>query len=254
MRALLRQVDADPYRDAVRDAVLADDRAKLAELAGQEAALEQPPGFVAFLGESQGDPSRAAAAVVAGGGESAAGGPGPADDAGPYLRGDSEGQRERAVALVSGGRRRRPGQRRRPQQPGHCAADKGQMDEAIACFRRPSNSTRSSLWPVLNLAQAERLTAARDKLAAFQNGSYAPATQRGTPGPGGVVPDQEALPHGGRPVRRRLRRRPQAGRRPTTTATTPLALPRWPPPARAKTRPSSTTTSAPACASRPSTG
>src|SRR5262249_21651634 len=42
----------DPYRDAVRDAVLANDRAKLAELAGQPAALEQPPGFVAFLGES----------------------------------------------------------------------------------------------------------------------------------------------------------------------------------------------------------
>ncbi len=52
-RALLRRVDADPFRDAVRDAVLAEDRAKFVELAGQKAALEQPPGFVAFLGESQ---------------------------------------------------------------------------------------------------------------------------------------------------------------------------------------------------------
>src|SRR5262245_37902785 len=50
-RAVLRLVDADPYRDAVRDAVRADDRAKLVELAGGKAALEQPPGFVAFLGD-----------------------------------------------------------------------------------------------------------------------------------------------------------------------------------------------------------
>ncbi len=53
VRAVLRRLDADPYRDAVRDAVLANDNwAKLAELAGQSAALEQSPGFVAFLGES----------------------------------------------------------------------------------------------------------------------------------------------------------------------------------------------------------
>src|SRR5262249_57193550 len=52
VRAVLRRVDADPYRDAVRDAVLAGDRAKFAELAGRQAALDQPPGFAAFLGES----------------------------------------------------------------------------------------------------------------------------------------------------------------------------------------------------------
>jgi tetratricopeptide (TPR) repeat protein len=52
VRALLRRVDADVYRDAVRDAVMANDAAKVAELAGQAAALRQPPGFVAFLGES----------------------------------------------------------------------------------------------------------------------------------------------------------------------------------------------------------
>jgi tetratricopeptide (TPR) repeat protein len=51
-RAVLRLVDADAYRDAVRDAFLAADPAKIVELAGREAALEQPPGFVAFLGES----------------------------------------------------------------------------------------------------------------------------------------------------------------------------------------------------------
>jgi tetratricopeptide (TPR) repeat protein len=52
VRALLRRVDADPYRDAVRDVVLANDLAKMAELAGRPAALAQPSGFVAFLGES----------------------------------------------------------------------------------------------------------------------------------------------------------------------------------------------------------
>jgi tetratricopeptide (TPR) repeat protein len=53
VRALLKRVDADPYRDKVRDAVVANDRARFVELAGQKAALEQPPGFAAFLGESQ---------------------------------------------------------------------------------------------------------------------------------------------------------------------------------------------------------
>src|SRR5262249_61939644 len=53
VRTLLRRVDAEPYRDAVRDALLADDEAKFVELAGQKAALEQPPEFVAFLGEDR---------------------------------------------------------------------------------------------------------------------------------------------------------------------------------------------------------
>jgi tetratricopeptide (TPR) repeat protein/serine/threonine protein kinase len=56
VRSLLRQVDADPYRDAIRDAVLAHDRKKLVELAGRKTALEQPPGFAAFLGESDAIP------------------------------------------------------------------------------------------------------------------------------------------------------------------------------------------------------
>jgi tetratricopeptide (TPR) repeat protein len=71
VRALLRRVDADPYRDAMRDAVcdailamaaankaaamaaVKKAAAKMAELAGQGPALEQPPGFVAFLGHIQ---------------------------------------------------------------------------------------------------------------------------------------------------------------------------------------------------------
>jgi tetratricopeptide (TPR) repeat protein/tRNA A-37 threonylcarbamoyl transferase component Bud32 len=52
VRTLLRQLDAEPYRDAVRDGVLADDRAKIEKLARRKTALEQPPGFAAFMGES----------------------------------------------------------------------------------------------------------------------------------------------------------------------------------------------------------
>jgi tetratricopeptide (TPR) repeat protein len=51
VRTLLKRVDADSYRDAVRDAVRTDAGVKVVELAGRKAALEQPPGFVAFLGE-----------------------------------------------------------------------------------------------------------------------------------------------------------------------------------------------------------
>jgi tetratricopeptide (TPR) repeat protein len=52
VRDLLRRVDTDPYRDAVRDAVLAEDNAKVADLARRKDALDQPPGFVAVLGAS----------------------------------------------------------------------------------------------------------------------------------------------------------------------------------------------------------
>jgi tetratricopeptide (TPR) repeat protein len=52
VRAVLRRVDAHPYCDAVRDAVRGQNKAKLVELARRKEALEQPPGFVVFLGES----------------------------------------------------------------------------------------------------------------------------------------------------------------------------------------------------------
>jgi tetratricopeptide (TPR) repeat protein len=52
VRTVLRRVDANPYRDAIRDALLANDPTQFVELAERKTALEQPPGFVAFLGES----------------------------------------------------------------------------------------------------------------------------------------------------------------------------------------------------------
>ncbi len=53
VRAALQRLDADRYRDAVRDVILANDAAQMVELAGKPAALEQPTGFIAFLGENQ---------------------------------------------------------------------------------------------------------------------------------------------------------------------------------------------------------
>jgi Flp pilus assembly protein TadD len=51
VRAALRAVDPDPFRDAVRDVVQGSDRAALQTLIAQPEALTQPPGFTAFLGE-----------------------------------------------------------------------------------------------------------------------------------------------------------------------------------------------------------
>jgi tetratricopeptide (TPR) repeat protein len=52
VRVLLRAVDPDPYRVAVRDAIFGKDGAKLVELAGREQALAQPPGFAAAFGQN----------------------------------------------------------------------------------------------------------------------------------------------------------------------------------------------------------
>jgi tetratricopeptide (TPR) repeat protein len=54
LRAVLRAADPHPYRDAVRDAILARDGAMVRDLAARGEAPEQPPGFVAVLGESFG--------------------------------------------------------------------------------------------------------------------------------------------------------------------------------------------------------
>jgi tetratricopeptide (TPR) repeat protein len=54
IRAVLRAVDPHPYRDAVRDAILERDGSRVRDLAVRAEAPEQPPGFVAVLGESFG--------------------------------------------------------------------------------------------------------------------------------------------------------------------------------------------------------
>jgi Flp pilus assembly protein TadD len=43
---LLRQLDSDPFRDAMREAVIQADDSKITELSGQAAASQQPPRFI----------------------------------------------------------------------------------------------------------------------------------------------------------------------------------------------------------------
>jgi superkiller protein 3 len=53
---------------------------------------------------------------------------------------------------------------------------KGQLDEAIACYKQALNLDPKQVEARQGLARAERLAAARDKLAAYLNGSYTPAS------------------------------------------------------------------------------
>jgi tetratricopeptide (TPR) repeat protein len=59
---------------------------------------------------------------------------------------------------------------------GFALQDKGQLDEAIACFRKAIALDPKIAVAHSNLARAERLRSARDKLPAFRDGSYTPAT------------------------------------------------------------------------------
>jgi tetratricopeptide (TPR) repeat protein len=56
VRATLQVLDGNPYRDGVRDAVIAGNVANLIALANREEALQQPPGFAAFMGEEDNVP------------------------------------------------------------------------------------------------------------------------------------------------------------------------------------------------------
>lgn len=51
--ALLKRVDADPFRDTVRDAIVAVDQARFLQLVSQDEALQQPATFAEYLGEQK---------------------------------------------------------------------------------------------------------------------------------------------------------------------------------------------------------
>jgi Tfp pilus assembly protein PilF len=59
---------------------------------------------------------------------------------------------------------------------GNSLKGKGQLDEAIASFRKAIELAPDFTPYRTELARAERLAAARDRLADFQNGSYTPAS------------------------------------------------------------------------------
>jgi serine/threonine protein kinase/tetratricopeptide (TPR) repeat protein len=133
--ALLRHVDSDPYRDAFRDAVLARDRQKVVELAARAQALEQPAGFVAFLGycpliavERRRELLRAALSRW----------PGNLD----LLMGlahtspDGEGGLNEQVRWYQAAVAAAPANYVTHYNLGNALADKGQADEAIACYKK----------------------------------------------------------------------------------------------------------------------
>ena len=154
IRALLRRVDADPYRDAVRDAVVAEDRAKIAELAGQEAALEQPPGFVAFLGESGAIPVERRrqllqAAVSRGSGDLGL----LMTLGGTYPIQQEDGANDRlrwfqAAAAAA------PANVAAHNNLGIALKDKGQLDEAIAAYKKAIELNPNYAAPHCNLGLA----------------------------------------------------------------------------------------------------
>jgi serine/threonine-protein kinase len=59
---------------------------------------------------------------------------------------------------------------------GHLLAAKDRLDEAIASYQKAIQLDPKDAQPRTQLAKAERLAAARDKFAVFQNGSYTPAS------------------------------------------------------------------------------
>jgi tetratricopeptide (TPR) repeat protein len=134
VRALLRRVDADPYRDALRDAVLANLRTKVVELAQRKAALEQPPGFVALLGEYELIPVERRRQLL----QVAVGRPG---DLGLLMTlGNTYSINQKVAdecrcwfqAAVAAA----PGNAAAHNNLGYSLLGKGKVDEAIACFRR----------------------------------------------------------------------------------------------------------------------
>ncbi len=158
VRALLRLVDANPYRDAVRDAVLAEDRAKFVELAGQKAALEQASGFAAFLGESWAIPVERRrrllqAAVSRRSGDlgllMTLGGTYPVNQ----KDGADESLRWYQAAIAAA-----PANAAAHNNLGIALGDKGQLDAAIACYKKAIE-----LDPRLAMAHSNLGVALKDK-------------------------------------------------------------------------------------------
>jgi tetratricopeptide (TPR) repeat protein len=136
VRAVLRLVDADAYRDAVRDAVLADDRAKVVELAGQRVALEQPPGFVAILGKYPAITVERRRRLLAAAVSRRPGGLGLLMTLGNTYPCDQEDGASERLRWFQAGVAAAPDSLAALNNLGVALTDKGQVDEAIACYRK----------------------------------------------------------------------------------------------------------------------
>ena len=91
-------------------------------------------------------------------------------------------------------------------------AENGRLDEAIASYKKAIELDPKNTVAISGLRRAERQVAARDKFPGYQNGSFTPKTNEERLGLAEICLSKKLYRTRGRPLRRRLRRRPQAGR------------------------------------------
>ena len=219
VRAVLRKVDADPYRDAVRDAVLAGESAKVADLAGRADALEQPAGFVAFLGESLAIPVERRRHLL-----QAAVGRRPGDlgllmtlgKSYPFNSREWTDDRLRwfQAAVASA-----PTNSAAHNHLGIALMDKGQMDEAIASYKRAIELDPNYAMPHNNLGNALRDKGRLDEAIASYNKAIELDPKNAVPHTnlGNALQRQGPAGRGHRLLHEGHRARPEATPRPTPT-------------------------------------
>ena len=155
IRALLGRVDGEAYRDRVRDAYLADDTAKrISELAGQAVALEQPPGFVAFLGEIGAIPVERRRQLLQAAVSRRAGDLSllmTLGDTYPIHQEDGANERVRWFQAAAAAA---PANSVAHMTLGLALCDKGQLDEATVCFRKAIELDLKNAMAHTNLGNA----------------------------------------------------------------------------------------------------
>jgi tetratricopeptide (TPR) repeat protein len=169
VRALLRRVDADPYRDAVRDAVLAEDRAKFTALVGQQAALEQPAGFVASLGEMGAIPVERRRQLLAAAVSRRPGDLGLLITLGNSYTIDQKESAGAGLRWYQAAVAAAPANAAAHHNLGVALATKGELDEAIACYRKAIASDPQHAMAHSNLGVAlHRKGEADEAIACFR--------------------------------------------------------------------------------------
>jgi tetratricopeptide (TPR) repeat protein len=88
----------------------------------------------------------------------------------------AKGQVDEAIACYRKALQLDPNVAQAHNNLGNALQAKGQVVEAIACYHKAIDLDPKHIGFRTNLAQAERLAAAREKLPAFQKGSYTPAS------------------------------------------------------------------------------
>ena len=185
---MLQEADPHPYRDAVRDALLAQDGEASRKLASQRQAAEQPPDFVAFFCE-RGDitferrrellvaavrrqPDNLGVLVALGltsppNGKEGAGervlwfqaavGAAPRNGIVHCCLGEAlyfAGRKDDALASLEQATRLAPDYYHTHFNLGNVLAEKGRFDEAIACFRKAIDLDPKNAYARCNLGDA----------------------------------------------------------------------------------------------------